>query len=74
VWVLKKVAPAPEVLIIGIKRKRKGKKMKLLIVFYSTYGHIYRMAEAVAEGAREIPGADVRLRQAPEKKPLPGNS
>jgi len=59
------------VLIIGIKRKRKGKKMKLLIVFYSTYGHIYRMAEAVAEGAREIPGADVRLRQAPET--LPGD-
>jgi NAD(P)H:quinone oxidoreductase type IV len=36
------------------------------IVFYSTYGHIYRMAEAVAEGAREIPDAEVTLYQVPE--------
>ncbi len=28
--------------------------MKIKIVFYSMYGHIYRMAEAVAEGAREV--------------------
>ena len=28
--------------------------MKILIVYYSMYGHIHRMAEAVAEGAREI--------------------
>ena len=27
--------------------------MRVLVVFYSMYGHIYRMAEAVAEGARE---------------------
>ena len=31
--------------------------MKIKIVFYSMYGHIYRMAEAVAEGAREVDGA-----------------
>jgi len=31
--------------------------MKVLIVFYSMYGHIYKMAEAVAEGVREIEGA-----------------
>ena len=40
--------------------------MKVLIVFYSTYGHVYRMAEAVAEGAKEIKGADVALRRVPE--------
>ncbi len=39
---------------------------KILIVFYSLYGHIYRMAEAVAEGAREVPGTEVVLRRAPE--------
>ncbi|TET14201.1 MAG: NAD(P)H:quinone oxidoreductase, partial [Dehalococcoidia bacterium] len=33
--------------------------MKLKVVFYSMYGHIYRMAEAVAEGAREVQGAEV---------------
>jgi NAD(P)H:quinone oxidoreductase type IV len=36
------------------------------IIFYSTYGHIYRMAEAVAEGAREIPDSEVTLHQVPE--------
>ena len=29
------------------------------VVFYSMYGHIYQMAEAVAEGAREVAGAEV---------------
>ncbi|MDT8380159.1 MAG: NAD(P)H:quinone oxidoreductase [Desulfotignum sp.] len=40
--------------------------MKILIVFYSTYGHVYQMAKAVAEGARQVPGADVDIRQVPE--------
>jgi NAD(P)H dehydrogenase (quinone) len=40
--------------------------MKILVLFYSTYGHIYRMAEAIAEGAREIPGADVTIKRVPE--------
>jgi NAD(P)H dehydrogenase (quinone) len=31
--------------------------MKVLIVFYSAYGHVYRLAEAVAEGARQVEGA-----------------
>ncbi|BCO11265.1 NAD(P)H dehydrogenase, Type IV [Citrifermentans bremense] len=30
--------------------------MKVLVVYYSMYGHIHRMAEAVAEGVRELPG------------------
>lgn len=40
--------------------------MKTLILFYSTYGHIWKMAEAVAEGAREIDGNDVTLKRVPE--------
>lgn len=40
--------------------------MRVLIVFYSMYGHIYRMAEAVAEGVREVAGAEPVLRRAPE--------
>ncbi len=43
--------------------------MKVKIVFYSMYGHIYRMAEAVAEGAREVEGAKVELLQVPELVP-----
>ena len=43
--------------------------MKTLIVFYSTYGHVFRMAEAVAEGARRVPGNDVIVRRVPETLP-----
>jgi NAD(P)H dehydrogenase (quinone) len=39
------------------------------VVFYSMYGHIYTMAEAVAEGARLVQGAEVRLFQVPELMP-----
>ena len=42
---------------------------KVLIVFYSMYGHIYRMAEAVAEGVRGVPGAEAVLRRVPETLP-----
>jgi NAD(P)H dehydrogenase (quinone) len=40
--------------------------MKVLIVYYSMYGHIHRMADAVAEGVREVGGAEVELRRVPE--------
>ncbi|MFP4430319.1 MAG: NAD(P)H:quinone oxidoreductase [Spirochaetaceae bacterium] len=40
--------------------------MRVLILFYSTYGHIKALADAIAEGAREVPGAEVSLRRAPE--------
>jgi len=43
--------------------------MKIKIVFYSMYGHIYRMAEAVAEGAREVEGAEVEILQVHELVP-----
>ncbi len=43
--------------------------MKVLIVFYSMYGHIYKMAEAIAEGVRTVPGADAILRRVPETLP-----
>ena len=35
--------------------------MKVEVIFYSMYGHIYRMAESVAEGARGIEGVEVEL-------------
>ena len=43
--------------------------MKVKIVFYSMYGHIYRMAEAVAAGVREVDGTEVELLQVPELVP-----
>lgn len=39
---------------------------KILVVYYSTYGHIWRMAQAVQEGAEKVEGAQVRLRRIPE--------
>jgi NAD(P)H:quinone oxidoreductase type IV len=44
-------------------------KTKVQVVFYSMYGHIYRMAEAVAAGAREVPETEVALSQVPELIP-----
>ena len=43
--------------------------MKVLIPFYSMYGHVYRMAEAVAEGVRQVSGAEAELRRVPETLP-----
>ena len=40
--------------------------MKVLIVYYSMYGHIYKMAEAVAEGVRQVPGCDAIIKRVPE--------
>ena len=40
--------------------------MKMLIIYYSTYGHIRTMAEAAAAAALEIPGVEVILRRVSE--------
>ena len=42
---------------------------KVLVLYYSAYGHIEKMAEAVAEGAREV-GAKVDVKRVPETVPL----
>ena len=39
---------------------------KVLILYYSAYGHIEKMAEAVAEGARAVPGTEVTVKRVPE--------
>ncbi len=44
-------------------------KTNVLVLFYSTYGHIYKMAEAVAEGARAVSGANVVVKRVPETLP-----
>lgn len=43
--------------------------MKILIVFYSMYGHVYQMAKAIAEGVSQVPGAKAELRRVPETLP-----
>jgi NAD(P)H dehydrogenase (quinone) len=40
--------------------------MKILVLFYSTYGHLFQMANAVVEGAKKIDGIEVTLKRVPE--------
>ena len=39
---------------------------KVLVLYYSMYGHIERMAEAVAEGVRSVDGVEVTIKRVPE--------
>lgn len=39
---------------------------KILVLYHSLYGHIETMAQAEAEGAREVPGTEVTLKRVPE--------
>ena len=41
---------------------------KVLVLYYSTYGHLETMAQAVAEGARST-GASVDVKRVPETVP-----
>jgi len=60
---------APEALGTQCPAKQMELRMtKVLVLYYSAYGHIEKMAEAVAEGAREA-GAEVAIRRVPELVP-----
>ena len=42
---------------------------KILVLYYSTYGHVETLAHAVAEGARSVGGVEVTLKRVPETMP-----
>lgn len=42
---------------------------KILVLYYSTYGHVETLAAAVAEGARTVEGAVVTVKRVPETLP-----
>jgi NAD(P)H dehydrogenase (quinone) len=42
---------------------------KVLVLYHSFYGHIEAMAGAIAQGAREVPGAVVDIKRVPETMP-----
>ena len=42
---------------------------KVLVLYHSTYGHVEKMAEAIAEGARQVDGAQVDIKRVPELVP-----
>ena len=39
---------------------------KILVLYYSSYGHVETMANAVADGARAVPGTEVAVKRVPE--------
>jgi NAD(P)H dehydrogenase (quinone) len=51
-----------------LQTKRKAIMAKVLVLYYSAYGHIEAMANAVAEGARKA-GATVDIKRVPELVP-----
>ncbi|WP_420549206.1 NAD(P)H:quinone oxidoreductase [Curvivirga sp.] len=42
---------------------------KVLVLYYSMYGHMETMANSVAEGARSVAGVEVDLKRVPETMP-----
>lgn len=42
---------------------------KILVLYYSSYGHLEKMSEAVAEGARSVAGTEVTIKRVPELVP-----
>lgn len=43
--------------------------MKVLVVYYSMYGHVYKLVEAAAEGAQSVANVEAVLRRVPETLP-----
>ena len=43
---------------------------RILVLYYSSYGHVETLAGAVAEGARSVSGAEVTVKRVPETVPL----
>ena len=43
---------------------------KVLVLYYSMYGHIETMAKAVAEGVRSVEGAEVDVKRVPDLVPV----
>eukprot|EP00695_Tsukubamonas_globosa_P003785 TRINITY_DN828_c0_g1_i1.p1 TRINITY_DN828_c0_g1~~TRINITY_DN828_c0_g1_i1.p1 ORF type:complete len:224 (-),score=97.37 TRINITY_DN828_c0_g1_i1:101-736(-) len=44
--------------------------VKIVVVFYSTYGHVYQMAQSIVKGAKEVEGAEVELYRVAETLPV----
>lgn len=42
---------------------------RILVLYYSMYGHIEGLADAIAEGARAVSGAEVTIKRVPETMP-----
>lgn len=56
------------ILVKRIRKQKSAHMTKVLVLYYSSYGHIETMAQAVAEGARSA-GAEVDIKRVPELVP-----
>ena len=54
---------------INHNQEEESEMAKVLVLYHSMYGHIETMANAVAEGARRVPGAEVTIKRVPETMP-----
>jgi NAD(P)H dehydrogenase (quinone) len=54
---------------MNFKRGRGAFMTKVLVLYYSTYGHLEIMANAVAEGVKAVAGASVEVKRVPELVP-----
>ncbi|OXI65007.1 NAD(P)H:quinone oxidoreductase, type IV [Burkholderia sp. AU28863] len=43
---------------------------KVLVLYYSSYGHVETMAQHIVEGAQSVPGVEVTLKRVPETIPV----
>jgi NAD(P)H dehydrogenase (quinone) len=43
--------------------------IKVQVIFYSMYGHVHKMAQAIVEGVKQVPGAEVSISQVAELVP-----
>ncbi|AKM44905.1 MULTISPECIES: NAD(P)H:quinone oxidoreductase [Burkholderia] len=43
---------------------------KVLVLYYSSYGHVETMAQQIAEGAKSVAGVEVTLKRVPETIPV----
>ncbi|KVL10965.1 NAD(P)H:quinone oxidoreductase [Burkholderia sp. MSMB1826] len=43
---------------------------KVLVLYYSSYGHVETMAQHVVDGAKSVPGVEVTLKRVPETIPV----
>jgi NAD(P)H dehydrogenase (quinone) len=51
------------------KEERRPAMSKVLVLYYSSYGHIETLASSIAEGAASVPGVEVTIKRVPELMP-----
>jgi NAD(P)H dehydrogenase (quinone) len=55
--------------LAAVKQDKENPMPKILVLYYSMYGNVFKMAQAVAEGARQVKSADVAIKTVAELIP-----